>query len=208
MRRTNEKDIAFDGLEGAVSLLTHAKNVFAKLCINDIFGRSWALKGASGVTGRLCPTLGGERLGWIKTTRYILILEGQFPSLPMKKMTKPNLLISMAFLVALGLLGAPGVTDGWYATPGECQGSTNQKHLYFDGSYEAVPRFTLEKKGSAKSSYLGGVFGRFRALRGAPGVTSWWCATSGGWQVRKYDKESCIADFWPYVYNEWETRVK
>ena len=30
----------------------------------------------------------------------------------MKKMTKPNLLISMAFLVALGLLGAPGVTDG------------------------------------------------------------------------------------------------
>ena len=31
----------------------------------------------------------------------------------------------------------------------------------------------MEKKGSAKSSYLGGVFGRFRALRGAPGVTKW-----------------------------------
>ena len=43
--------------------------------------------------------------------------------------------------------GAPGVTNRWYTTPGECQGRTNQKHLYFDGFYEAVPRFTLEKKG-------------------------------------------------------------
>ena len=33
--------------------------------------------------------------------------KGQFPSLPMKKMTMPNLLTSMAFLVALGLLGGP-----------------------------------------------------------------------------------------------------
>ena len=37
---------------------------------------------------------------------------GQFPSLPMKKMTMPNLLISMAFLVALELLGGPW-GDGW-----------------------------------------------------------------------------------------------
>ena len=36
-----------------------------------------------------------------------MILGGQFPSLPVKKITKPNLLISMAFLVALGLLGGP-----------------------------------------------------------------------------------------------------
>ena len=79
MRRTYEKDIAFDGLEGAVSLLTHAKNIFAKLCINDIFGRSWALKGASGVTGRLCSTLGGERVRINQNNKIYLDFRGAVP---------------------------------------------------------------------------------------------------------------------------------
>ena len=112
--RTNKKDIAFDGLNGAVSLYTHTKNVFAQLCyVNVIFDRSWALKGAPGVTGRWCSILGGGKGGgWIRTTTYIMILGGSSPLYPWKKMTMPNLLISMAFLVALGLLGGPW-GDGW-----------------------------------------------------------------------------------------------
>ena len=41
----------------------------------------------------------------------------------------------------------------------------------FDGLRGAVPIFTYEKDGYAKSGYLGGICVRFGALRGAPGVT-------------------------------------
>ena len=106
--RTHKKDLAFDGLRGAVFLYSHAKNVFAKLCyINYIFGRSRAQRGAPGVTGRWCSTLGGWRVRMNQNNEIFHDFRGQFPSLPMKKMTMPNLLISMAFLVALGLLGGP-----------------------------------------------------------------------------------------------------
>ena len=50
-------------------------------------------------------------------------------------------------------------------------GRTNQNDLTFDGFKGAVSLFTYEKDGYGKSGYLGGIFGRFGALRGAPGVT-------------------------------------
>ena len=117
--RTHKKDLAFDGLKGAVSLYTHAKNVFAKLCyINDIFGRFRALRGAPGVKGRWCSTLGGWRVRMNQNNKIFHDFRGQFPSLPMKKMTLPNLLLYGIFSRFGVPGGPPGVTDGWYATPG------------------------------------------------------------------------------------------
>ena len=56
----------------------------------------------------------------------------------------------------------------------------NPKDLKMDGFKGAVPLFTYEKDGYDKSGYLGGIFGRFGALRGAPGVTDGRCAPTGG----------------------------
>ena len=39
----------------------------------------------------------------IRKTEHLMVLRGLFPSLPTKKTAKPNLVISVVFLVALGL---------------------------------------------------------------------------------------------------------
>ena len=44
-------------------------------------------------------------------------------------------------------------------------------HNFLDNSYSLLERRDKEKDGYDKSSYLDGIFGRFGALRGAPGVT-------------------------------------
>ena len=41
--------------------------------------------------------------GQIRKTIQLIVIRGLFPSLPTKKMAKPNLVISVVFLVALGL---------------------------------------------------------------------------------------------------------
>ena len=40
--------------------------------------------------------------------------------------------------------------------------------------------FTSENGGLVRSGYLGGTFGRFGALRGAPGMMDGQCSTPGG----------------------------
>ena len=68
------------------------------------------------------------------------------------------------------LKGAPGVRDGSCTTPGGGQGRTTQKDLTGDRLQVIVPFFTHENGGQVRSGHLGGVFGHFGALRGAPGV--------------------------------------
>ena len=68
------------------------------------------------------------------------------------------------------LRGAPGVMYGRYTIPGGEGGGRNQKDLTGDRFQVIVPLFTHEDGGQVRSGYLGGVFGHFGALRGAPGV--------------------------------------
>ena len=49
-------------------------------------------------------------------------------------------------------------------------GRTNQGDLTGDRFQVIVPHFTYENTGYVRSGYLGGVFGHFGALRGAPGM--------------------------------------
>ena len=49
----------------------------------------------------------GEGVGQIQKTWCLMVYGGLFLSLPVKKMAKPYLVISVVFLVALGLLGGP-----------------------------------------------------------------------------------------------------
>ena len=46
-----------------------------------------------------------------------------------------------------------------------------------------------------KSGDLGGIFGRFGALRGARGVTDGWYVTPGGWWGRTNQKDLVFDDF-------------
>ena len=58
------------------------------------------------------PPKEGDGVGRIRKTKHLMVLRGLFPSLPMKKVHKPNLLILMVFLVAWGSKG--GIRgDGW-----------------------------------------------------------------------------------------------
>ena len=51
------------------------------------------------------------------------------------------------------------------------QGRTNQWDLTGDRFQVIAPLFTYENGCLVRSGYLDGIFGRFGALRGAPGVT-------------------------------------
>ena len=53
------------------------------------------------------PPQEGDGVGQIRETYYRAVLRGLFPSLPMKKMSKPNLVNPVVFLVVLKLLGGP-----------------------------------------------------------------------------------------------------
>ena len=59
--------------------------------------------GAPGITHGQCATQESDWVGQIRNASYLMVLRGQFPSLPMKKTAKANLVISVVFLVALGL---------------------------------------------------------------------------------------------------------
>ena len=61
-----------------------------------------------------------------------MILGRRFLSLPMNKTAKPNLVISVVFVFALGLWGGPW-GEGWMMCPlGGWWGRTNPKDLVFD----------------------------------------------------------------------------
>ena len=49
------------------------------------------------------PPQEGDGVGQIRKTIHLIVIRGLFPSLPTKKMAKPNLVISVVVLVALGL---------------------------------------------------------------------------------------------------------
>ena len=61
--------------------------------------------------------------------------------------------------------------------PQEGNGVGQIRDLLFDVFKGAVSLFSYEKHGTAKLRYLGGIFGRFVALRRAPGVTDKRCVT-------------------------------
>ena len=76
-----------------------------------------------------------------------------------------------SFLVAFrALRGTPGLRDGSCTTPGGGRGRTNQRDLTGDRFQVIVPLFPYEYGGEVRSKYLGGIFGRFGALKRAPGV--------------------------------------
>ena len=52
-----------------------------------------------------------------------------------------------------------------------------------------VSLFTYENGSEVRSGYLGGIFGPFGALNGAPGVTDGGCTTPGGGQGRTNQKD-------------------
>ena len=58
------------------------------------------------------PPQKGDGVGQIRKTKHLMGLRGLFSSLPTAKTVEPNLVIMVVFLVALGLRGAPWVTDG------------------------------------------------------------------------------------------------
>ena len=55
----------------------------------------------------LCATQEGEGVSLVRKTFHLMVLRGLFPSLPRKKTAKPNLVILVVFVVALGLQGGP-----------------------------------------------------------------------------------------------------
>ena len=60
--------------------------------------------------------------------------------------------------------------DGSRTTLGGGRGKTNQRDLSGDRFQVIVSLFCYEYGGGVRSKYLGGVFGRFGALKRAPGV--------------------------------------
>ena len=112
------------------------------------------------------PPQEGDGVGQIRKTIHLMVLRGLFPSLPPKKTAKPNLVISVVFLVALGLW----VTVGWCATSGGLRGRTIQKDIVFDGLKGAVNLITLAKDAQAKWSSLW-YFWSIWGSDGALGVT-------------------------------------
>ena len=64
------------------------------------------LRGAPVVMGD-APPKEGDGVGRIRETCQVTFLRGLFPSLPMFRHAKQNLVISVVFLVALGLRGGP-----------------------------------------------------------------------------------------------------
>ena len=49
-------------------------------------------------------------------------------------------------------------------------GGTNQRDFTGDRFQVIIPLFTYENGSEVRSGYLGGIFGHFGALSGAPGV--------------------------------------
>ena len=49
------------------------------------------------------PPKEGDGVGQIRTNQHLMVFRGLFLSLPMKKTAMANLVISVVFLVALGL---------------------------------------------------------------------------------------------------------
>ena len=49
------------------------------------------------------PPQEGDGVGQIRKTIHLIVIRGLFPSLPMKKTAKANLVTSVVFLVGLGL---------------------------------------------------------------------------------------------------------
>ena len=62
------------------------------------------------------------------------------------------------------------MTDGRCFTPGRGWGRTNQRCLSGDRFQVIASLFPYEYGGEVRSKYLGGIFGRFGALKRAPGV--------------------------------------
>ena len=49
----------------------------------------------------------GDGVGQIRKTLHLIVLRWLFPYLPKKNTAKPNVVISVVFLAALGLCGGP-----------------------------------------------------------------------------------------------------
>ena len=60
--------------------------------------------------------------------------------------------------------------DGWFTTPGEGLGRTNQEDLAGDRFQVIITLIPYEKACKARSGHLDGIFGNFRAPKGSPGV--------------------------------------
>ena len=134
--RSYQKDLTFDGFKGAVPLFTYYKDGGAKSDdLDGIFGGFGArrlLRGPPWVTDGWCTTTRRQRG---RTNLKDLTFDGckgLFPSLPMKKTSEPDLVISVAFLVALGFWRGPMGWQKGYASPHKADGvgwirETNQK---------------------------------------------------------------------------------
>ena len=68
-------------------------------------------------------------------------------------------------------------------------------HNFLDNSYSLLERRDKEKDGYGKFGYLGGIFGRFGALRGDPGVRDGRCAPPGGWGGTTIQKDLTFDGF-------------
>ena len=55
------------------------------------------------MTDGRCAPQEGEGVGGVRKTQHLMILRGLYPSLPVKERAEVNLVISVVFLVALGL---------------------------------------------------------------------------------------------------------
>ena len=132
--RKNQKAITFFGLKGAVPLFTHGRNGWAKSpYLGGIFDSFVALRRAPVVTDGWCAIPGGSRG---RTNQKEFTFErfmGAVFVVPTKKTWAKSGYLSVIFGRFGAMWGAPGVTDGWCATLGGCQGRTNQKDFIFDG---------------------------------------------------------------------------
>ena len=100
-------------------------------------------------------------------------------TLLVKMVAEQELNISVLFLITLGPYGGPQGDEWVMYHQRRGWGRTNQSNFTGDRFQVIVQLCTYENGCWARSGYLGGIFGQFGALRGAPAVTDGWFTIPG-----------------------------